>query len=394
MKLNKLILPVTMLFALTGCSGAEPVAEGGGVPSGGKEVTDKEEAEKDLEELVEKASGSLNENDAFGFTLTNKGTTVTAHADLFDFNASVGECTLTGGAEGLVTGTKATTKAGLNFSGTKLTYKVDATPAEAEEVHIDKNYDIGAINTYFDNGSIYVDASETGLAGLIKGVLTDATPTIEMFAEQYLGPEMAGTVATMLTTLTSSEAAVTAFIGGTFFNKALGFNYKMSFENIVSEEDYPLVKIDAQVEDASATVAEIKAGFEETTGLAWDDVMSVYTYASGGKAIQFELDKDAIISMIYPEQVVSYGLAFDDASVKIGVYFNEKGVPTSASFKEVISGSASGDMFVNAMGSALTFNSSSEINLTLSAGSNPVTFPENYNDYNAFSMSGISSLLA
>ena len=38
MKLSKLILPVALLFSLTGCNGTEPTAEGGNVPEGGKET--------------------------------------------------------------------------------------------------------------------------------------------------------------------------------------------------------------------------------------------------------------------------------------------------------------------------------------------------------------------
>ena len=395
MKLSKLILPVALLFSLTGCGNSEvPPAEGGNVPDGGKEVTNKEEAEKALEELVEKSNASIKENDAFGFTLTNKGIALNASATRFGFNAGVGEFTLNGGAQGLCSGTKETTKAGATFSGTKFTYKLDAVPEEGEETHVDKNYEIGAINSYFDNGNLYIDASEAGLGALVKNIVTDAAPAITLVAEQYLGPEGASGVTAVLTTLVSSEAAVNAFIGGTFFGKALGFNYKMAFKDLVKEEDYPLIKLDdTTTKTAQDIVTEMKEGFEETTGYAWDDVMKIYTYKNGGKALQFELTEEQIIAMIEPEDIVQYGVEFEVASVKGAIYFDDKGIPTSASLKEDLKGSASADIFVNAMGSALSFDSNAEIDANLSFGSNPVSFPANYNDYNTFKMPDLSGLL-
>ena len=395
MKISKLILPITLLFALTGCGNSEPVAEGGNIPSGGQAVADKEQAEQTLEDLVEKSSASLKENDAFGFTVTNKGVSVKANATRFNLDGGVSEFTLNGGATGLYSGTKETTKMGATFSGTKVTYKLDAVPEEGDETHIDKNYEIGPIGTYFDNGSIYVDASEAKLGALIQSVLTDASPSINIAVEQYLGPDTAAAVATLLATLTSSEAAVTAFIGATFFNKALGFNYKMAFKDVVKDEDaYPLIKVDeTTTETAKEKVSELKEIFEQSTGLAWDDVMTIYTYKAGGKALQFELNKDQILAMIQPEDVEAYGIEFETASVKAAVYFNEQGVPTTASLKEEIKGSANGDIFVDALGSALTFESVGEIDINLTYGSNPVSFPENYDDYNAFKMADLSSLL-
>lgn len=394
MKLNKLILPIAMLFALTGCSGSEPAAEGGNVPSGGQAVTDKEQAEQALEELVEKSSASFKVNDAFGFNVTNKGLSVKANATRFNFEAGASEFTLNGGAQGIYSGNKASTKAGATFSGTKLTYKMDAIPEEGEETHVDKNYEVGPISTYFDDGSLYVDASEAGLGALIKNVVTDASPAISMVAEQYLGPEMAETVTGALTLLTSSEEMVNMLIGK-LFSKSLGFNYKMAFKDLLDEDAYPLIKVDeVTAENAKEKVTEMKGIFEERTGLSWDEVMTIYTYKSGGKALQFELSKEQIIKMIQPEDIEAYGVEFETAFVKGAIYFNDKGIPTTASIKEEIKGSASADMFVNAMGSALSFESTGEIDVSLTYGSNPVSFPENYNDYNSFKMPDLSSLLA
>ena len=393
-KFNKLILPIALLFSLTGCNGAEPTAEGGNVPEGGKEITDKVEEEQALEELVEKSSASLKENDAFSFNVTNKGIVLNASGNRYNFTTGLGEFTLKGGAQGLYSGNKETTKFGANFSGTKIIYKVDAIPNEGEETHIDKNYEVGAINSYFDNGSLYIDASEAGLSTLIKNVVTDTAPAISQVAEQYLGPEGASGIETILTTLSSSELAIDAFIGGTFFSKPLGFNYKMAFKDLVKEENYPLIKInESTTETAKETVTKMKDAFEERTGLAWDDVVTLYTYKSGGKALQFEIDKDKLLSFVRPEDIVYYGIEVETAYIKGSIYFNDKGIPTTASIKEELLGKATGNMFKEAMGSDLSFDSNGEIDVNLTYGSNDFTFPEDYNGYSSFKLPDLSGLL-
>lgn len=401
-------LPLLAVLALTGCNGNTTPKEtkDGNVPEGGTVVEKEEETEK-LAELVQKTSKTISISETVGLTLSSTGLNAEVASTNLNGKVGLGAFELKAGGENLATGTKATTKVGVEFSGVTASIKLNGTSGESEEeeqsevseasealeaseeseastsINIDKSLTIGKTAAYLDNGNLYVDASETGIPQFVSTLAGIVEPYTAVFVALLGVKNVASTTAAIQPILASMADNPT--ISDTLLKSYLGISeYKFKFDDVAKDENYPLfkeIKTDIDLEQVKEQIDGVKASFEEKTKLKWNDIVKFYTYSDESSAIQFEMNKDNLTSLIKQTAGESYEVTLtDDSSVKAAVAFDKNGFPTSFSVKETLGATIGGEEVEAKLGSKLTVKESGDLKLSVST-SNPVTFPESFDGY-------------
>ena len=398
-------LPLLAVLALTGCNGNSTPKEtkDGNVPEGGTVVEKEEETEK-LAELVQKTSKTISISETVGLTLSSTGLNAEVASTNLNGKVGLGAFELKAGGENLATGTKATTKVGVEFSGVTASIKLNGTSGGSEEeelseaseasealeasetpssINIDKSLTIGKTAAYLDNGNLYVDASETGIPQFVSALAGIVEPYTAVFVALLGVKDVVKTTAAIQPILASMADNPT--ISDTLLKSYLGISeYKFKFDDVAKDENYPLFKeieTDIDLEQAKEQIDGVKASFEEKTKLKWNDIVKFYTYSDESSAIQFEMNKDNLTSLIKQTAGESYEVTLtDDSSVKAAVAFDKNGFPTSFSVKETLGATIGGEEVEAKLGSKLTVKESGDLKLSVST-SNPVTFPESFDGY-------------
>ena len=405
-------LPLLAVLALSGCNGNSTPKEtkDGNVPEGGTVVEKEEETEK-LAELVQKTSKTMSISETVGLTLSSTGLNADIASTNLNGKVGLGAFELKAGGENLATGTKATTKVGVEFSGVTASIKLNGTSGGSEEeeqsevseaseasetpssINIDKSLTIGKTAAYLDNGNLYVDASETGIPQFVSTIAGIVEPYTAVFVALLGVKDVAKTTAAIQPMLASMADNPT--FSDTLLKSYLGISeYKFKFDDVAKDENYPLFKeieTDIDLEQAKEQIDGVKASFEEKTKLKWNDIVKFYTYSDESSAIQFEMNKDNLTSLIKQAAGESYEVTLtDDSSVKAAVAFDKNGFPTSFSVKETLGATIGGEEVEAKLGSKLTVKESGDLKLSVST-SNPVTFPESFDGYKVPKIASSSS---
>jgi len=390
-------LPLLAVLALSGCgtknNSTPKETSNGAVPEGGTVVEKSAETEK-LAALAQKASKTLASTESVGATISSTGISAELASTKLNGKVNLGSFELKAGGVNLSTGNKENTKAGVEFSGITASVKVDGALEEGSEnqIAIDKSFTLCKTAAYLDNGNIYVDASNTDVGTFVSSVANVVKPYASLILASLGQEQAAMMVQPMLDIFSSGKEAV-----DTFFKTTLGISdYKFKFENVVKDDNYPLFsKIESELdaEEAKKVVTDLKTTLESKTGLKWDDIVKFYTYEDESSALQFDINKEALGSLVTPEQLEGYQIQFsDDTSFKAAVLFNQDGFPVSLSVKENVGLTVGGEALEAQFGSKLTIKESGDIVFAIN-NTNPVTFPENYDGYNTLSFPSFPSII-
>ena len=188
-----------------------------------------------------------------------------------------------------------------------------------------------------------------------------------------------------------SSDNVTATIAP-FFGKLdpAGFEYKFGFKNIYKDSDYPLLSKDDVVNDDNYEEAanQFATSFNEVSGLDFGEDLDMYTYDDGGLALALSLNKDGISKFLAKHIRTDFDYTIDEGVLSLALYVNGDGIPTSLSLVNDMNLTLSGDECDRRFGGNLAVKENIDFNVALDTESNPVSFPENYNDYNDLSFIG------
>jgi len=381
MKKKLLILPLIALFSMTSCGTSAPDKTADGhLPSGGSEVTKKEDRTARLAKVIENGSAQLGNLDAFGLELSFDISKFSVDSPNLKAELAVSpQPSFKMGAEHLFNGTKENTKIGVSSTAFTASVKMETSLTE-EPVNLNESFSIGALGAYLDNGNVYADLSALNVPNLLKQVVKAAAPFADTLKQDEEGYGM------MIGNLIE-QFSLNPDLLQTMLDMIFGkdFNYKLKFEDVAKE--FPLVKVESYTETESLEKAEeaIKAFDNNTAGLKFDEVCHIYTYGDF-TGLQFSFDLNKI------EAVANAGVTLGEGNVfEFGIVMDEKGLPRDFSIKAQLDLSVAEEQAGAIFGGALKASGGVKVNGTFVYGSNPVSFPANYDDYSklAFDVGGL-----
>ena len=387
MKKIKFVLPLVMLMSISSCAGnVDRETTKGNVPEGGTLLTDKLARNEALIQSLNKTRESLDNLNEAGITISSEGLGIELASTNVNGNISIGNFALSLGASNLSNGTKDNTKLGLNFSGLSNSINLTATKGDETESLVQEN-NIGKFGVYLEKGNLYADFSEFGAPELISSGATKVQEYLPLVAESdLLDEEKLGMVSSLLGEFAESPDNVTQTVGY-FFGCLTGFNWKMAINDVLKDEDYPLVSSAElmPVEIDEAALAELKEAYNAYSGLDFDETISVYQYSNNALALQLDINKEQLTTLLAQYLVADFDYVINDGAFKFALYFNENGIPTSLSLVNNMDFTLSGEE-VEAMfySESVNVKTSIDLSIKLSLGSNPVSFPSSYSDYNNF----------
>lgn len=395
MKHTKYILPIVVLMSLSSC-GTKVVDRStnkGVAPVGGTQLADNNSKIQALAKSLKKGKDNIKDLDEFGVVATSEGVQLELASAYLNGTLSLGEFTLTAGATNLVTGNKENTKVGLDFSG--LTSNANLRSANnpaADDFDLITERSVGKCGAYLDNGNIYAN-----LEGLqVPEAINEASKFVEPYLPTIIAlTDMDKDLGTILTYFVSQFAVssdnVTATIAPLFGKfDPTGFEYKFGFKNVYKDSDYPLLSKDDVVNDDNYEEAanQFATSFNEVSGLDFSEDLDMYTYDDGGLALALSLDKDDISKFLAKHIRTDFDYTIDEGVLSLALYVNGDGIPTSLSLVNDMKLTLSGEECDRRFGGNLAVKENVDFNVALDTESNPVNFPENYNDYNDLSFIG------
>lgn len=387
MKKIKFVLPLVMLMSISSCAGnANRETTKGNVPEGGTLLVDKETKNAALLATLNNTRESLDNLNEAGITIASEGLGIELASTNVNGNISIGSFALSLGASNLSNGTKDNTKLGLDFSGLTNTINLTANKGDETESLIQEN-NIGKFGVYLEKGNLYADFSEFGAPELISSGASKVQEYLPLVAESDLvDAETLGMVSSFLGEFAESPDNVTKTVGF-FFGCLTGFNWKMAVNDVLKDEDYPLVSSQELMptEIDEAALEDLKEEFNAYSGLDFDETINVYQYSNNALALQLDINKDQLNDLLAQYLVADFDYEINEGAFKFAVYFNENGIPTSLSLVNNMDFTISGEE-VEAMfySESVNVKTNIDLSLTLSLGSNPVSFPSSYSDYNNF----------
>ena len=385
MKKTKFVLPLVMLMSISSCAGnVNRETTKGNVPEGGTLLVDKEAKNAALLATLNKTRESLDNLNEAGITIASEGLGIELASTNVNGNISIGSFALSLGASNLSNGTKDNTKLGLDFSGLTNSINLTATKGDETESLVQEN-NIGKFGVYLEKGNLYADFSKFGAPELISSGASKVQEYLPLAAESDLvDAETLGMVSSFLGEFAESPDNVTKTVG-IFFGCLTGFNWKMAVNDVLKDEDYPLVSSQElmPVEIDEATLEELKEEYNAYSGLDFDETINVYQYSNNALALQLDIIKDQLNDILAQYLVADFDYEINEGALKFAVYFNENGIPTSLSLVNNMDFTISGEE-VEAMfySESVNVKTNIDLSLTLSLGSNPVSFPSSYSDYN------------
>ena len=385
MKKTKFVLPLVMLMSISSCAGnVNRETTKGNVPEGGTLLVDKEAKNAALLATLNKTRESLDNLNEAGITIASEGLGIELASTNVNGNISIGSFALSLGASNLSNGTKDNTKLGLDFSGLTNSINLTATKGDETESLVQEN-NIGKFGVYLEKGNLYADFSKFGAPELISSGASKVQEYLPLAAESDLvDAETLGMVSSFLGEFAESPDNVTKTVG-IFFGCLTGFNWKMAVNDVLKDEDYPLVSSQElmPVEIDEATLEELKEEYNAYSGLDFDETINVYQYSNNALALQLDINKDQLNDILAQYLVADFDYEINEGAFKFAVYFNENGIPTSLSLVNNMDFTISGEE-VEAMfySESVNVKTNIDLSLTLSLGSNPVSFPSSYSDYN------------
>lgn len=387
MKKIKFVLPLVMLMSISSCAGnVNRETSKGNVPEGGTLLADKEAKNAALLASLNKTRESLDNLNEAGITIASEGLGIELASTNVNGNISIGSFALSLGASNLSNGTKDNTKLGLDFSGLTNAINLTTTKGDETESLVQEN-NIGKFGVYLEKGNLYADLSEFGAPELISSGASKVQEYLPLVAESDLvDAETLGMVSSLLGEFNENPDNVTQTVG-LFFGCLKDFNWKMAINDVLKDEDYPLVSSAElmPIENDEAALEELKEEFNAYSGLDFDETINVYQYSNNALALQLDINKDQLNDILAQYLVADFDYTINEGALKFAVYFNENGIPTSLSLVNNMDFTISGEE-VQAMfySESVNVKTNIDLSLTLSLGSNPVSFPSSYSDYNSF----------
>jgi len=384
MKKKYLLLPIVGLMSLTSCGTANPPAPTaeGKLPEGGTEIVKKEEKTAKLASVMKDASTNLSQIDSFGLRTTLHKFEVGGISEdgksRVDVHVAGGEPTFVLGADHLFNGTKENTKVGINIPAFDIFTEIDYKPVEGDSYLYRNTTSFGGAGAYLDNGNVYADLSQGHLPDLVVSLAKFTYPFLGELTTEWRMVEMI--IKNIADYPDLVDTLIAQFLGS-------DFNYKIKVPDAVNK--YPLVTYEEVKEEDSVKEAEnLEAGFEEATGLKWDDVCSVFTYGKyTGFEFYFKL-RDFKTDTYLPESTQDMGFVFgDDSGVAFSAIFDEKGLPLDFSFRGGVVITISDEEVSKHFGGDLTLGANLHFDGSFVYGSNPVSFPESYEGFNTLPFS-------
>ena len=398
MKKTKFILPIIALLSLSSCGSNEPVkreTNKGEVPTGGI-LASGDSQKKVLGAALVKTRTSISELKEFGLVASSEGLNLDLTSQYLNGSVNLGNFTLNAGASNLFDGDKENTKVGLDFSGLKCTADLHSSGREdVEDFDVVADRTIGKCAAYLENGNVYVDLAEFGVPEVVNKAATYVEPYLPVIEEAFELDEMTTAIINyFVAEFVKSPENVTATIAP-FFGvlNPDDFNYKFAFENVLSDENYPLVSsedIIPEVETESLA-EQYLSSFDALTGLNYESDLLVYQYDDGAVALQVNLDKEKLATILDKYTETNFDYVINDGSLKAALYIDQSGLPASFSVVNNLDLTLSGEEVETRYGETLDVKLDVDFNLSLLNDSNPVEFPENYKDFN--SLSSLVSLL-
>jgi len=376
-------LPLVMLLAVSGCSGSNERVEikDGTAPKGGEKIIDQAVADQQLGALVNKFASALKENDDIEVFALADGIDTTFSSTRFNSRFTISDFGIQGALDHLFDGNNKNLQGALGFTGADVSYKVDATPEDTSvpETHWDKSVKFGKLSTYFNDGNIYIDASEAKPFETIQGLARAIEPFYTIFANRYETLKVASPVINLLNQADTSkvEEAFDDF-GGKIVIKGADLSGATSFASLIQS---------ASNDDVNIAAQNFKYLLKKGLGIVWDDVASMYTYPDGEKGIEFKLDSNDLLSFIQPEDVEYYGISIDDSSfISFAIYFDEEGFPVALSYETKVDAVSNAEFMTNIVGSPLTFTYKSGFELYLDHNdAGDFVMPNDLGDYKTIS---------
>ena len=376
MKINKIILPLVMLLAIPSCGAKEdPKVKDGAAPSGGEKITDRALADEALGTLTNKLAFNLEEETNFYIYGLFDEFNANMNSERFNSNLKVEDFETVVAATNLFKENSKDVKAALSFTGSTLSYKVDAVPEDTsvEETHWNESVEFGGITAYVNQGDLFIDASEAKPFDTAKGVIRAIKPFYSLYANRNPALKLAEPLVDALANADTQKV-----------NDALNdFGNKFKFEGVDLSElsQFASVIKNATDDDVNKAAQKVKKLVKDNYGIDLDAVASFYTYKYGGKAIELKLTEDELINMINPDDVEYYNLKFSDSFFNIAIYFNEDGFPTSISTEFDIEAVSETSFFDAIIGGPLTMSTSGGFDAYLDNEVKDIEMPSDLSSY-------------
>ena len=392
MKKTKFILPIIALLSLSSCGSKEPVkreTNKGEIPTGGT-LASGDVQKKVVGAVLAKSRTSISELEEFGLVASSEGLNLDLKSEYLNGTVNLGNFTLNAGASNLFSGNKENTKIGLDFSGLKCTADLHSAGREdVEDFDVVADRTIGKCAAYLENGNVYVDLAEFGVPEVVNKAATYVEPYLPVIEEAFELDEMTTAIINYLVAeFVESPENVTATIAPFFgVSNPDNFNYKFAFEDVLSDENYPLVSPEDVIPEGEteSLVEQYLSSFDELTGLKHESDLLVYEYDDGAVALQVNLGKEELAKVLDKYTETNFDYVINDGSLKAALYIDSKGIPASFSLVNDLDLTLSGEEVETRYGETLDVKLDVDFNLSLLDDKNPVEFPENYKDFNSLS---------